>query len=126
MGICYKLLLEDEWDWGLSGKTKDEALKEFESKYGGYIERIAEWHQFVVYNVEKSFPYTDERIKIIREYADRVYYTSELGTGITEIDLPVNKPSIQAEIDNMQNRRTDEDKKASEELVRLKLKREYK
>lgn len=121
MGVCYKLFLEEEWDWSLFKVDKNAVLKEFEGKYDGYIERIAEWYQFVVYNVEKSVPYTDERLKLIREYANKAYYTTDMGIGITELKLPVMKASAQAYIDDMNSRRTEEQKKASEEQCRQKL-----
>lgn len=121
MGICYNLILEDEWDWDL-GKGKEERLKEFEEKWPGYIERKAEWNHFVVYNIEKSVPYTDERKDLIKEYADRAYYTTDLTSGITELELPWATNSQIAYQNEMDNRRTQEQKKDSEEQCRLKLK----
>lgn len=121
MGICYKLILEDEFDWGYSKTSKEEQLKKFESKFERYIERVATWYGFVVYDIDKATPYMEDRKKLIREYADRAYYIDDLGSGITEIELPRNKPSVQENIDRMNARRTEEEKRASEEFIKERL-----
>jgi hypothetical protein len=91
MGICYKLILEDEFNWGYLNNSKEKTLKEFEDKFGRYIEKIADWYCFVVYDIDKTSPYMEERLNLIREYCDRAYYITDLGTGIKELNLPINK-----------------------------------
>jgi hypothetical protein len=119
--------MEEEFDWGWADKSKEEILKEFEEKFRNldnrYIERIVEWYGFVVYDIDKASPFNEEIQKLIREYCDCAYYTDDLGTGIKELDLPRYKASIQAEIDFREARRTAEEKKASEALVRERLKK---
>lgn len=121
MGTCYKLILGDEFDWGYSETSKEEQLKEFERKYGGYIERIAEWYGFVVYDVDKQTPYLEERKNIIREYADTAYYIADYNFEIVELDLPIHKPSVQKEMDRLETRRTPADKQIAEDYIRQKL-----
>jgi hypothetical protein len=115
MGICYELIMEDD----CIGFNEDK-LKEFEIKFDRYIERIAQWDRFVVYNIEKAFPYAEERLKLISQYCDRAYVTNDHSSGIEELKLP---SLYKEEIDRMAARRTPEEKKASEDLVREKLKR---
>lgn len=122
MGVCYKLILEDEFDWGYSETSREERLKEFETKYDGYIERIADWYGFVVYDVEKSVPYTKERTNLISEYSDRAYYIDDLGSGIQELYFLNQKPSDKSYMDDITSRRTEEEKRASEAMIREKLK----
>lgn len=112
--------MEDEWNWGYLETTKDLKLKEFEDKWDGYIERITEWPHFVVYNIEKSFPYSKERLKLIRDYCDHAYATNDHSSGIDPIQLP--KSEAQEALEDMEKRRTQELKKASEDLVSQKMK----
>lgn len=122
MGTCYKLFLEDEFDWGYMDTTKDERLKEFEKAYGGCCERVVEWYGFVVYDIDKQYPYTKERKDIIAEFCDRAYYTTDSGTGITELELPRPKLSVVEYFNDINNRRTHEEKKASEAIITERLK----
>lgn len=122
MGVCYKLILTDEFDWAYLNTSREERLKEFETKYAGYIERIADWYGFVVYNVEKSVPYTPERTSLISEYADRAYYIDDLGSGVQQLSLLSKKSSNESYMDDINSRRTEEEKRASEVMIREKLK----
>lgn len=122
MGVCYKLFLEDEFDWGYKDTTKDLKLKEFEKAYGGCCERVAEWDHFAVYDIDKQTPYIRDRKNIIAKYCDRAYYTSDNQVGIKELDLPLPKLSVVKYFDDINNRRTPEEKKASEEIVQKRLK----
>jgi len=111
----------DEWNWEYTSSSKEARLERFEEKFDGYIEKIAEWDDFVVYDIGKCWPGMDNRLALIREYADAAWYNSDVGDCMVRLNLPTNKPSVQKEIDDQNNRRTPEEKKASEDLVRLGL-----
>lgn len=115
MGVCYHLILENAWDF------TPKNLKEFEEQWDGYIERKATWDKYVVYNIEKSFPYTNERLALIRLYADNAYETNDHSYGIFEIELPAYPIRHPEYREDMSQRRTEEEKKTSEERVRQKL-----
>jgi hypothetical protein len=101
MGTCYKLILWDEWDWGWKNTSKEKQLKEFEEKFRQerFIERITEWHHFVVYDIDKASPFVEKRKELIRQYCDRAYYTAD-ESAIRELELPQRKTVIQEQIDS--------------------------
>lgn len=127
MGICYTLIMQDEWNWGYLEETKDKTLKEFEDKFRKldyrYIERIAEWTDYVVYDIDKASIYSQERLQLIRDYCDCAHYYSDIDSTLRFLSLPPYKSKVKEEIDNMASRRTPEEKKASEDLVRERLKK---
>lgn len=114
--------MEDEFNWGYSETSKDRQLKAFEEKFGRFIERVAEWDHFVVYDIDKASPYLKERQELIREYCDKAYFMSDHSLGIIEIKLPYRKPSEVKHFEEMEARRTPEEKRASEEIVAKRLK----
>jgi hypothetical protein len=113
MGICYKLIMLDDFDFDYGN-----GLEDFEKEWDGYIERIARWYSTVVYDVDKSSPFMENRLKLISEYCDLAYYQHDHNLGIVELDLPRKKTYLEG----IENRRTPEEKKASEDYARQRLK----
>lgn len=82
--------MNEDFDWGWTGTSKEDKLKEFEEKMKetGYIERIAEWYGYVVYDIHKQFPYADDRTRLIYDYCDFAYVMSDHSQGIAELPGP--------------------------------------
>ena len=80
MGICYQIILCDEFDWGYLNTSKEKHLKEFQKEYlkaGAYqCDLIAQWPHYAVFDVDKQGPF-NERSKVVKEYCDSAWYNQD-------------------------------------------------
>lgn len=80
MGICYQLILSDEFDWNYVNTNKETRLKEFAEEYkkaGGYCcDLIAQWPYYAVFDVDKRGPFL-ERLDVIKKFSDNAYYNMD-------------------------------------------------
>lgn len=87
MGVCYTILLADEFNWGYVNIDKEKKLKEFKEGWPGYCcDQIAEWYGFAVFDIDKNYPLSEERIKYINGFCDNWYYIDDLH--LTSIKTP--------------------------------------
>lgn len=122
MGVCYTLLLHDEWDWGYRDSNKIDTLKQFEKDYPGFCHQMAEWPHYAVFDVDKGNPkYNKEKLKVIANYCENAWCYGDSSTWhLQALELP--KSDVQEASDayreDIRNRRSDEEKKASEAYIR--------
>ena len=80
MGICYQIILYDEFDWDYMDTNKETRLKEFAEEYianGAYCcDLIAQWPHYAVFDVDKRGPY-DKRAEVVKKYSDAAWYNMD-------------------------------------------------
>lgn len=76
MGICCKLILLDEFDWGYVNSDKEKKASEFIEEFGGDL--VGQWYGALVFDIEKRGYLSDERKKIIKKYCDSAYYILDI------------------------------------------------
>ena len=85
MGMCYQIIMCDEFDFDYVNTPKEKRLKEFQEEYikaGAYqCDLIAQWPHYAVFDVDKLGPF-NERAEIVKQYCDAAWYN-------IDISLPV-------------------------------------
>ena len=81
MGICYQLILCNEFNWGYVDTTKEKQLKKFAEEYknaNAYCcDLIAQWPYYAVFDVDKRGPF-NERAEIVKKYSDAAWYNRDI------------------------------------------------
>jgi len=81
MGICYQVILCDEFDWDYVNTNKDQRLKEFQEAYlaaGAYqCDLVAQWPHYAVFDVDKRGPFL-ERAEVVKKYSDAAWYNMDI------------------------------------------------
>lgn len=78
MGVCYTLILLDDFDWGYSDTDKTKKMEELKKEYGGYcFDIVGQWYGGVVIEVDKNWPLTNERVALLKKYCDTAWYIAD-------------------------------------------------
>lgn len=81
MGVCYKILMIDEWDFSPNPGHKEERLQAFEKAWTEHKwapTREGTGYGWVVYDIDKAFPMYEPNAAIIKNYCDAAYYWSDI------------------------------------------------
>lgn len=81
MGIEYKVITQDDFDWKYVGKTKSSTLNELCDE----IEKLDrprpiimfEWYGYALLDFHKTTPTIDEYRDVILKYCDSAHYISD-------------------------------------------------
>jgi len=81
MGLVYTTILQDDFDWGYVGKTKEDAIRAIKrdfKKIAKFEPTVrAEWYGHIVLNCEKFPIYLDEYKGIILKHCDSAIYWND-------------------------------------------------
>lgn len=91
MGVCYKLILLDEFNWNYVNTDRDQRLQEFQQEYkdaGAYCCELEHaWYGGALFDVDKCGPYNPKYREVIRKFSDSAYFIDDLNsTLIRNID----------------------------------------
>jgi hypothetical protein len=92
MGVCYTVILQDDFNWNYDCADKHLAfhkLKKAFNKIGSRPEMIAEWYGYMVIDFDKTF--IPEYERMILKCCDSAYYFTDLDPGIM-VEIARNKP----------------------------------
>ena len=90
MGICYQLILCDEFDFDYVGRNKEQSLEAFAKEYkeaDAYCcDLVAQWPYYAVFDVDKRGPF-NERAKVVKKYSDAAWYNMDISLdNLTKIE----------------------------------------
>ena len=91
MGVCYKIILLDEFDWKYAGTTKLDRLAAFTKEYqeaGAYCcEYVSQGYGTAVFDVDKCSPYNEKYREVIKKFSDSAYFIADIElTKVRSID----------------------------------------
>lgn len=78
MGLCYEVLLQEDFDWGYVGEGKEKAvqriLQEFITAGQHPPEVIAQWYGHILLDLDKTPPECNPVNAILLKNSDSAYY----------------------------------------------------
>lgn len=80
MGICYEVIMQDEFNWDYADSGKKERLKKFEDEIEKEWYRptkIAEWYGKVIYDFNKIPPYIEPYKSIILKNCSHAWFFND-------------------------------------------------
>ncbi len=80
MGVCYTLLLLDDFNWDYADAKKDERIARFikeMNEAGAYCNPIAQWYGAAVFDLDKSYPHNIKILNVIVQSCDVAYYIAD-------------------------------------------------
>lgn len=83
MGVCYNVLMLDEWNWEADSNIliKNQILKSFEEEFEKIKycpDRVGEGWGWVLYDFDKIWPLYGPHYDIIMKHCDAAFYWSDL------------------------------------------------
>lgn len=89
MGICYTLLLQDDFDFTYVGEDKstriERLINELEQA-GVYAYKFADWYGWAVIDLDKRDPRSPEIYNIVKRYCDGRYFIDDLRNVIQKLE----------------------------------------
>jgi hypothetical protein len=78
MGVCYTILMQDDFDWGYVNTSKElkigEFTKEFLELHKFSPTLRGQWYGFMVWDIEKRSPDWGDTNKLIHKFCDCCYW----------------------------------------------------